>query len=120
MTIGLIFTLKGGSYRAFYRWFAANWADLFAGIPEQSRLFRQLCQVAPYTDQFLADPTTLSIIDSFGIELIHPFREGRSPTQLGTKGLSNHRWIVGVKLAWLINQAGAVVEWQWLPAHVSD
>jgi hypothetical protein len=120
VTIGLVFALKGGSYRAFYRWFAANWAELFAGIPEQSRLFRQLCQVARYTDRFLADPTALSILDSMGIELIHPRREGRSQTPVGRKGKSNHRWIVGIKLAWLINQVGAVVEWQWLPANVSD
>jgi len=44
VTIGRVFARKGGSYRAFYRWLAANWAALFAGIPEQSRLFRQLCQ----------------------------------------------------------------------------
>jgi hypothetical protein len=30
--------------------------------------------------------------------LIHPMREGRSPQQIGRKGLSNHRWMVGGKL----------------------
>ena len=40
------------------------------------------------------------------IELIHPMREGRSPQQIGRKGLSNHRWIVGGKLCLLLNQWG--------------
>lgn len=118
MTIGLVFALRDGRYRAFYRWLAANWADLFGGLPEQSRLFRLLCQVAGETDRFLASPTVLSVIDAFGIELLHPIREGHSPNQLGRKGKSNH--IVGIKLAWLANQYGEVVEWQWLPANVSD
>jgi hypothetical protein len=43
----------------------------------------------------LAAPTVLGVIDTYGIELIHPMREGRSPQQIGRKGLSNHRWIVG-------------------------
>ena len=36
-------------------------------------------------------------------------REGRSPHQIGRKGLSNHRWIVGGKLCLLLNQWGLVV-----------
>ena len=56
-------------------------------------------------DLFLADPTFFTVVDTYGIELIHPWREGRSPKQLGKKGKSNHRWIVGIKLClcWLIN-----------------
>jgi hypothetical protein len=30
-------------------------------------------------------------------------REGRSPQQLGKKGKHNRRWIVGIKLCWLVN-----------------
>ena len=44
---------------------------------------------------FLGRPTVLGVIDTYGIELIHPVREGRSSQQIGRKGLSNHRWIVG-------------------------
>lgn len=120
VTIGLVFALKGLGYRPFYRWLRANYGYLFAGLPEQSRLYRLLVNAQPYTDRFLADPTVLGIIDSIGIELIHPQREGRSDDPLGKKGISNHRWIVGIKLAWLINQRGEVVEWQWMPANVSD
>lgn len=120
VTIGLLLALKGIGYRAFYRWLAANYGSLFGGLPEQSRLYRVLVNAHPYTDRFLADPTVLGIIDSIGIELIHPRREGRSQSALGRKGISNHRWIVGIKLAWLINQRGEVVDWQWLPANVTD
>lgn len=33
----------------------------------------------------MAEPTVLGIIDSYGIELIHPVREGRSDQQIGKK-----------------------------------
>ena len=52
------------------------------------------------------------MIDTYGIELIHPRREGRSQKQIGRKGISNQRWIVGGKLClriilvlWLIGIA---------------
>jgi hypothetical protein len=57
---------------------------------------------------------------SAGIELIHPRREGRSRRQLGKKELSNGRWIVGIKLAWLINDQGEVVDWSWDTADAPD
>ena len=62
---------------------------------------------------FLAPPTLLGVVDSYGIELIHPIREGRSPAQIGRKGLSNHRWIAGVKLCLLVNRRGEVVGSGW-------
>ena len=49
------------------------------------------------------------IVDSYGIELIHPTREGRSPRQIGKKDTSNYRWIVGGKLCVVLNQVGLVV-----------
>jgi hypothetical protein len=52
----------------------------------------------------LAVLTVLGVIDTYGLELIHPMREGRSPQQIGCKGLSNHRWIVGGKLYFLLSQ----------------
>jgi hypothetical protein len=60
------------------------------------------------------------VIDTYGIELIHPIREGRSPQQIGRKGLSNHRWIVGGKLCLLLNQYGLVVGWDCGAANVAD
>ena len=65
-------------------------------------------------------PTVLGVIDTYGIELIHPIREGRSPQQIGRKGLSNHRWIVGGKLCLLLNQWGLIVGWACATANVAD
>src|SRR5215475_9161118 len=47
-------------------------------------------------------------------------REGRSPQQLGRKGLSNHRWIVGGTLCLLLNQWGLVVGWACATANGAD
>ena len=68
----------------------------------------------------MAAPTVLGVIDTYGIELIHPMREGRSPQQIGRKGLSNHRWIVGGKLCLLLNQWGLIVGWACATANVAD
>ncbi|MDT5268311.1 MAG: hypothetical protein QOH49_497 [Acidobacteriota bacterium] len=64
--------------------------------------------------------TSPGVIDSYGIEMIHPIREGRSPRQYGRKGLSNRRWIVGGKLCLLLNKLGLVVAWDCDTANVSD
>lgn len=120
VTIGLMFSLKGGKYRPFYRWLNANLGSWFPHLPEQSRLLRLLRDYSHYTDRFLKEPSFFTVIDTFGIALIHPRREGRSPNQLGRKGLSNGRWIVGIKLAWLVNAAGEVVDWSWDTANEAD
>ncbi len=62
----------------------------------------------------------LGVVDTYGIELIHPRREGRSPQQIGRTGLSNHRWIVGSKLCLLLNQWGLIVGWACATANVAD
>lgn len=120
VTIGLIFSLKGGRYRGFYCWIHANYLNLFPKLPDVTRLLRLLKSRAHYTDEFLDDPSFFTVADTYGIELIHPRREGRSPDQVGKKGKSNGRWIVGIKLGWLINREGKVVTWQWDTANVSD
>src|SRR5205085_4874677 len=120
VTIGLMFTLKGGRFRAFYRWLNANYRAWFPKLPERSRLQRLLRDHAEDVLPFLADPSFFTVVDTYGIELIHPRREGRSRQQIGKKGKSNGRWIVGVKLAWLINNAGEVVDWAWLPANAGQ
>jgi hypothetical protein len=120
VTIGLLFALKGGRFRAFYRWLNANYRAFFPKLPERSRLQRLLRDHAEDTLPFLADPTFFTVVDTYAIELIHPGREARSKRQIGRKGKSNGRWIVGVKLAWLINDAGEVVDWTWDTANESD
>jgi hypothetical protein len=120
VTIGLLSALKGGRFRAFYRWLNANYRAFFPKLPERSRLQRLLRDYAGLTLDFLAEPSFFTVIDTFGIELIHPRREGRSEQQIGKKGRSNGRWIVGIKLAWLINDAGEVVDWSWDTANAPD
>lgn len=120
VTIGVLFALKGGYFRAFYRWLARDYAALFGGLPERTRLQRQLTTHQNWCTHFLAAPSFFTVIDSYGIELRHPIREGRSRQQVGKKGKSNWRWIIGLKLCWLINDAGQVVSWAWDTANVHD
>ena len=95
VTWGLLHALKGGGNRAFSRWLTRDYRALFPHLPERTRLFRLFTTHQDWTQVFLASPTVLGVIDTYGIELIHPIREGRSLRQRGRKGLSNHRWIVG-------------------------
>src|SRR5215470_4633075 len=107
--LGLLHALKGVGNRPFYRWLTRDSRSLFPRLPERTRLFRLLKTPQYWTRAFLAAPTVLGVIDTYGIELIHPMREGRSPQQIGWIGLSNHRWIVGGKLCLLLNQWGMIV-----------
>ena len=120
VTIGLLYAIKGVSGRAFYRWLNTNYRDMFPRLPERTRLFRRLRAHRDWTERLLAEPSLLGVIDTYGIELIHPIREGRSPTQIGKKGLSNHRWIVGGKLCLALNHLGLVVAWDCDSANVHD
>lgn len=120
VTLAFLFALKGVGNRAFHRWLKRDWQHLFPHLPERTRLFRLFKSHAHLTERFLAAPSVLGVIDSYGIELIHPIREGRTPHQIGKKGLSNHRWIVGGKLCLLLNQDGLVVAWECATANVYD
>src|SRR3989441_2682400 len=120
VTLGLLHALKGVGNRAFYRWLTRDYRALFPQLPERTRLFRLFRTPQDWTQTFLAAPTVLGVIDPYGIELIHPMREGRSPQQIGRKGLSNHRWIVGGKLCLLLNQYGLVVAWACATANTAD
>lgn len=110
VTIGILFALRGGTGRAFYRWLRKELGHLFPRLPERTRLFRLFTRFASLTRRFLAQATVLGVCDCFGIELIHPVREGRSPDQIGGKGKSNHRWIVGAKCFVMCNSMGQIVE----------
>jgi hypothetical protein len=120
VTIGVLFALKGGHFRAFYRWLKRDYEHLFVRLPERTRLQRLLRAHWDWCQRFLADPTFFTVVDTYGIELIHPIREGRSKRQIGKKGKSNWRWIVGIKLCWLVNGRGQVVDWAWDTANVHD
>lgn len=120
VTLGVLHALKGVGNRAFYRWLTRDYQSLFPHLPERTRLLRLFKTHRWWTLRFRAQLTLLGVIDSYGIELIHPSREQRSPRQIGRKGLSPHRWIVGYKLCLLVNQWGGIVGWLCAPAHVHD
>jgi hypothetical protein len=120
VTLGLLFALKGDGPRRFYRWLTANYGHWFPQLPERTRLFRLLATHADLTEYFLAQPTLMGVADTYGIELRHPWREDRADMQIGAKGLSNHRWIVGAKLGYIVNQYGLIVAWDYAAANVAD
>jgi hypothetical protein len=102
VTLGLLHAIKGVGNRPFYRWIVKDCLFLFLKLPERTRLFRLFKE------------------HHEGIELIHPIREGRSPKQIGRKGISNHRWIVGGKLCLILNEFGLIVDWDCDTANVHD
>jgi len=120
VTLGILFALKGVGNRAFYRWLKRDYLGHFPKLPERTRLFRLFETHQDWAHQFLVEPGLLSVIDSYGIELIHPVRAGRSLAQIGMKGISNHRWIVGGKLCFILNHLGLVVDWDCATANVYD
>jgi len=120
VTVGMLFALKGVGERAFYRWVKRDLGQWFPHLPERTRLFRLFTTHRDWTNRFLADPSLLGVADTYGVELLHPRREGRSPRQLGAKGTSNLRWIVGAKLGFVLNHLGLVCAWDCDWASVSD
>ena len=120
VTLGVLFALKGVGDRAFYRWLRRDWLTLFPKLPERTRLFRLFSTHQDWTHRFLAETTILGVVDTYGIELLHPYRAGRSEKQIGKKGLSNHRWIVGGKLCCILNQLGLISGWNCATANVYD
>jgi hypothetical protein len=120
VTLGLLHALKGGGHRPFSRWLTRDYRPLFPQLPERTRLFRLLKTHQDWPQIFLAAPTGLGVIDTYGIEWIHPMRAGRSPQQIGRTGLSNHRWMVGGKRCLLLHQWGVGVGWACATAQGAE
>jgi hypothetical protein len=120
VTIGLLFALKGGHFRAFYRWLKRDYESLFAGLPDRTRLQRLLVTHQDWNERFLADPSFFLVIDSYPIELLFPIRQGRSPQQVGKKSKDKGRWSIGIKLGWVLNRFGHVVDWDWGTMNTPD
>jgi len=120
VTLAMLFALKGDGQRDFWRWLIRDYGALFPHLPDRTRLFRLFNSHSYLIERFMADPTLLSVIDSYGIELRHPRRDGRSERQIGKKGLSNKRWIVGGKLCYLVNHLGLIIGWAVDTANVYD
>ena len=100
VTLALLFAIKVKDVGLLSR-LTRDYLPLFPYVPERTRLARLFKTHTAWTAGFMAAPTVLGVADSYGIELIHPMREGRSPAQIGKKGQSNHRWIVGGKLCFI-------------------
>ena len=60
------------------------------------------------------------MIDSYPIELRFPIRLGRTPGQVGKKGLDKGRWSVGIKLCSVLSTQGHVVAWDWATMNGAD
>src|SRR4029453_19010268 len=66
VTLGLLHALKGVGNRPFYRWLTRDYRPLFPCLPERTRLFRLLKTHQDWTRAFLAAPTVLGVIDTYG------------------------------------------------------
>lgn len=120
VTLGVLQVLRGEGWRPFYRWVVKELKSLFPRLPEQSRLFRLWRKYQQLAKRFLAQPTLLGVCDTFGIELLHPRREGRCEWHCARKGKSNGRWIVGQKWFVLLNGKGEVVRIGCCSANCHD
>lgn len=116
---GILFALKGNSFRRFHAWLAHR---KLLNLPERSRLCRLLIKHRRLCNQFLSSETFFNVIDSFGVEIIHPVREKRSKQsqQVSKKGKSNKRWIIGRKINVAINGELEIVDYQEQTANVFD
>src|SRR5947208_1760479 len=86
VTLGLLHARKGVGNRPFYRWLTRDYRPLFPRLPERTRLFRLLKTHQDWTQAFLAASTVLGVIDTYGIELIHPRRDKPRQDILYTSG----------------------------------
>ena len=119
VTLAVLHAIKGGGTRAFYRWLTRDYLPLFPQVPERTAWHGSLRPTRHGPLAFWRRPV-LGVADTYGIELIHPMREGRSLAQVGKKGKSNHRWIVGGKLCFILNQWGLICAWDCATANIHD
>ena len=87
VTLASLFALKGVGTRPFYRWLRRDYLPLFPSLPERTRLLRLFKSHSHLIDSFMAEPTLLGVVDTYGIELIHPRREVEVPSRLAAKGI---------------------------------
>ena len=120
VTLGMLQALRREGPAAFYRWVCKELESLFPRLPSRTRLGRLLEQHEEQARRFLAEPTLFGVCDSFGIELVHPWREKRSQREVARKGKSLHRWIVGAKVAVVLNSRGQVCDFAVDGANVHD
>jgi hypothetical protein len=120
VTIGILFALKGGHFRAFYRWLKRDYDALFGGLPDRTTIARNLLTSQHLCDALLELPSVLNVIDSYPIELLFPIRAGRTKQQVGKKGRDKGRWSIGMKLCWVLNTYGQVIGWSYATMNRFD
>ena len=75
VTLGLLHALKGAGNGAFYRWLTRDYRALFPlRLPSGRGSFTLFVTHQDWTQVFLAAPTVLRGINTYGIELNHPMR----------------------------------------------
>jgi len=120
VTVGILFALKGGRFRAFYRWLKRDYDGLFGGLPDRTRLQRSLAAHEQWLDLFLVQPSLFTVMDSFPVELLFPIRQGRSAQQIGKKGRDKGRWTIGGRLWVMLDTYGRIIEWYFLTLDHAD
>lgn len=120
ITIGILWVLSGKPFRRFYRWLKRE--RYLPNIPERTRLGKLIAKYQKKCDKFLDNPTLFEALDSFGVEIIHPIREGRSKEsqRVSKKGKSNHRWIIGRKISISFNGNLRITKYADETVNVSD
>jgi hypothetical protein len=58
VTIGALFTLKGGRFRHFHRWLQREFLHLFPRLPHRTRLQRLLATHRAWTERFFGESYT--------------------------------------------------------------
>jgi hypothetical protein len=66
VTLALLYALKGGGQRAFWRWLVRDYRPLFPKLPDRTRLFRLFNSHRHYIEYFLADPSLIGVIARAG------------------------------------------------------
>ncbi len=120
VTIGILFALKGGHFRAFYRWLKRDYDSLFGGLPDRTRLQRSLAAHEMWLDLFLADVSPFTVMDSYPVEMLFPIRQGRSVRQIGKKGRDKGRWMIGGRFWVMLDTYGRIIEWHFLTLDHAD
>ena len=82
VTLAMLQVLRGEGNRAFDRWIRRELSGLFPRLPERTRLFRLFVKYQDLAQRFLAQGTFFGIVDSYGIELVHPWRERRAKREV--------------------------------------
>ena len=67
VTLALLYALTGKGNRSFWRWLTRDYGPLFPKLPSRTRLFRFFNSHDHWIGEFMASPSLLGVIDSYGI-----------------------------------------------------